>query len=61
MGTLQKAGLSARAIASSVAEAAPLALASGVAAVAVVAARQLLYYVGKHLRSQIREASRGQG
>jgi hypothetical protein len=60
MGTLQKAGLSARAIASSVAEAAPLALSSGVAAVAVVAARQLLHYVVKHLQSQVRESFRGQ-
>jgi hypothetical protein len=60
MGTLQKAGLSARAIASSVAEAAPLALASRIAAVAVVAARQLLHYVVKHLQSQVRESFRGQ-
>ena len=60
MGTLQKAGLSARAIASSMAEAAPLALASGVAAVAVVAARQLLHYVVKHLQAQVKESFRGQ-
>jgi hypothetical protein len=60
VGTLQRAGLSTRAVASCVVEAAPFALASGVAAVAVVSARRLTRWVAQHLRTHVLEILREQ-
>ena len=60
IGTLQRAGLSARAVASSVVEAAPFALGSAAAAVAVVSARRLTRWVANHLRTQVLETLREQ-
>jgi hypothetical protein len=55
MGTLTRAGLSARAIASGVIESAPLVLASAGAAVAIVSARQLVRAAVAYLRLNARE------
>jgi len=60
MGTLQRAGLSARAIASGIAEVAPLAFASGAAAFATVTARQLVRWTAKYFKSQAKEILREQ-
>jgi hypothetical protein len=60
MGTLTRAGLSARAIASGVIESAPLVLASAGAAVAIVSARQLLRAAVAYLRLNAREIVREQ-
>ncbi len=60
MGTLARAGLSARAIASGVVESAPLVLTSAGAAVAIVSARQLVRAAVTYLRLNAREIVREQ-
>jgi relaxase-like protein len=57
---LQRAGLSARAIASSVLEVSSFAIASATAAVAIVAARRLIRWVANHLTTRVLEVLREQ-
>ncbi|HET9211116.1 MAG TPA: hypothetical protein VFR03_11995, partial [Thermoanaerobaculia bacterium] len=60
IGTLQRAGLSARSIATSVAQIVPTAAASTVAAIAVIGARRLVRWVADHLRTRALEILREQ-
>jgi hypothetical protein len=60
LGTLHRAGVSGRAIASGLVEAAPFAFASGSAALLVAGARQLVRSCANHFRSQVREILREQ-
>jgi hypothetical protein len=58
--TLHRAGLSVRAISSSLAEAAPAAIASGGAALALVAARRIVRWAAASLRTNVLEILRDQ-
>jgi hypothetical protein len=60
MATLKRAGISTRALASGLAESAPLAFASGGAAVAIVAVRQLARWTVNLVRTTAREILRDQ-